>query len=737
MRNKIAAKSYFKLKPAAISLIIGVLGFMLIYLVLSNVVTPKRYNLVVGEIAQSTITATKAVEDEVTTRANIERARASVDSMFKRDDAVAQEVADDVEAALQIVAEYRAKYQKAASENKTADMTIYMPPISMVDEFTNALLPMSLTRTQAQNVLLVSEGSYSSFAKVFAQLISSALESGVNESEVSEVASRIVRDLQSPYFTVETSLIPLANAVVVENLRPNMFFDEEGTSAARDKAEAAVEPVMYKKGQNVVVANEIVTQAQYEVIAKLGLLEDDSVDLSLYLGLAIVVTLVFVQLLIYMLLLEKDIIKQPKLILMIVCVLLVILGVGVIFRRINVYLIPLQLGVFLFALLLNQRFAIVCNTSLAVLVGLLATGDEGIFATGMFNILLVSVISGTLSAMLVRRTTQRLSMVYSGLVVALMNFAIMTGIGIMTTSRMEETLISAAYFAGSAIISALFAMGLAPLLENIFAVVTPQKLMEISNPNNALLRRLQTEAPGTYHHSLIVANLAEAAARSIGADDLLARVGAYFHDIGKLKRPQMFKENQISGENPHDTMDPYVSAAVITDHTRDGVALAQKYKLPKSIENIIRQHHGRSAAAYFYVTAVKKAEEAGFAADAVDKSDFSYDGPKPSSKEAAIVFLADSVEAATRSMKKRNPEDIEAMVRKLVKTRLQDGQLDEAPITLKELETVTQSFLFVLGGFYHDRIAYPELEKRDGAIPAPPLAVHEIEAKQELDEGGK
>ena len=735
MRKKASFLGSFRLKPAVISLAAGVLGFILIYLVLTNVVTPKRYTLVVGEIAQSTITATKAVEDEVTTRANIDRARASVDSMFKRDDGVAISVSEDVAAALQTVADYRSKYQKAANEHKTVDMPVYMPPVSMVDEFIQALNPMLLTRTQAQNVLLVSDGSFTSFSKVFVQLIESAMESGISEREQSDVCSRIVRDLQSAYFTVDTSLVPLASTITAELLRPNMHFDEEGTSAARDQAENEVVPTTYKKGQNVVVANEIVTQAQYEVIAKLGLLEDDSVDVSLYLGLALVVVLVFLQLLIYMLLLEKDIINQPRLVLLVITVFIVILGVGIVFRGINVYLIPMQLGVFLFALLLNQRFAIVCNTSLAVLVGVLATGEEGLFATGMFNILLVSVISGTLSAMLVRKTTQRLSIVYSGLIVAVMNFAVMLGIGLMTTARIEETLISATYSAGSAILSAVFAMALAPILENIFDVVTPQKLMEISNPNNPLLRRLQTETPGTYHHSLIVANLAEAAARSIGADDLLVRVGAYFHDVGKLKHPLMFKENQISGENPHDTMDPYVSAAVITDHTRDGVILAQKHKLPKGVEDIIRQHHGRSAAAYFYITAIKRAEEAGLSADSVDKMDFSYDGPKPSTREAAIVFMADTVEAATRSMKTHSKEDIEQMVRKLIKAKLQDGQLDDAPLTLRELETITQTFLFVLGGFYHDRIAYPELEnrdQRDGHVPPLPMEGE----RQRLKDGG-
>lgn len=212
-----------------------------------------------------------------------------------------------------------------------------------------------------------------------------------------------------------------------------------------------------------------------------------------------------------------------------------------------------------------------------------------------------------------------------------------------------------AYAVGGAVVSAVLCVGLQPILETAFNLVTPSKLIELSNPNQPLLRRLMIETPGTYHHSMVVANLAEAAAEAVGANALLARVGAYYHDIGKLIRPMYFKENQM-GENPHDKTDPRVSTAILTEHTRDGVELARKHRLPEPIIDMIRQHHGDTPVMYFYAKAVKMLGE-----ENVDIRDFRYDGPKPQTAEAAILMLSDTVEAAVRSMSEPTPgEDFRA-----------------------------------------------------------------------------
>ncbi|HOO12946.1 MAG TPA: HDIG domain-containing protein, partial [Bacillota bacterium] len=256
------------------------------------------------------------------------------------------------------------------------------------------------------------------------------------------------------------------------------------------------------------------------------------------------------------------------------------------------------------------------------------------------------------------------------------------------------------------IFAAIFTVGTLPAWENLFGIITPLKLLELSNPNQALLKTLLMEAPGTYHHSIIVGNLAEHAAQKIGANPLLARVGAYYHDIGKIKRPYFFTENQIAMDNPHEKITPSLSTLIITSHVKDGVELAKQNKLPGVITDIIKQHHGDSVVSYFYHKA-KQGENAG----KVNMDSFRYEGPRPQTKEAAIVMLADSVEAAVRSMTDHSPGKIEGMVRKIIKEKLESGQLEESDLTLKDLDIISDAFLDILGGIFHKRIEYPELEK--------------------------
>jgi putative nucleotidyltransferase with HDIG domain len=256
------------------------------------------------------------------------------------------------------------------------------------------------------------------------------------------------------------------------------------------------------------------------------------------------------------------------------------------------------------------------------------------------------------------------------------------------------------------ILSAVLTIGTLPFLEATFDIITPIKLLELSNPNQPLLRRLLIEAPGTYYHSILVGNLAEAAAEEIGANSLLCRIGAYYHDIGKLKRPYFFKENQITKDNPHNKITPNLSTLIITSHVKDGVDLATKNKLPSSVINIIREHHGNTLVAYFYHKAMNSE-----VAEAVTEDKFRYNFPRPQSKEAAIVMLADSVEAYIRSLTEPTQNQVEQGVRKIIKDKLQDEQLDKTDLTLKDLDLVVKAFVKVLAGIFHDRIEYPETIK--------------------------
>jgi putative nucleotidyltransferase with HDIG domain len=243
-------------------------------------------------------------------------------------------------------------------------------------------------------------------------------------------------------------------------------------------------------------------------------------------------------------------------------------------------------------------------------------------------------------------------------------------------------------------------MGVLPYLENIFGITTSIKLLELANPSQPLLKKLMTEAPGTYHHCIMVGNLGEAAAEAIGANGLEVRLGAYYHDIGKLKRPYFFAENQFSGNNPHNNMTPQLSTLIITSHVKDGIEMAKEAKLPPIIIQMIAQHHGDSLVSFFYSKAKETDPQA-------KERDYRYEQPKPQTKEAAILMMADTVEAAVRSKKNATPGQIEGFIRTLIKGKLNDGQFDECELTFRDLELIAEAFTRVINGIYHKRIEYP------------------------------
>jgi len=256
---------------------------------------------------------------------------------------------------------------------------------------------------------------------------------------------------------------------------------------------------------------------------------------------------------------------------------------------------------------------------------------------------------------------------------------------------------------GNGIFASVVAIGLLPYLENVFGVTTAITLLEMSNPNHPLLREMLLKAPGTYYHSMMVSNLAESAAESVNADALLTRVGAYYHDIGKLKRAYFFSENQLSGENPHNKLSPNLSALIIGAHPKDGLVIGKKHRLPENILDIAVQHHGTSMISFFYQKAVENN-----CRETIPPDKFRYEGPKPQTKEAAIIMLADAVEAGVRSISKPTGNRVETIVRRTTKEKLDDGQLDQSDLTLKELDLIVEAFIYIMSGIYHQRIEYPE-----------------------------
>jgi hypothetical protein len=293
-------------------------------------------------------------------------------------------------------------------------------------------------------------------------------------------------------------------------------------------------------------------------------------------------------------------------------------------------------------------------------------------------------------------------------------------LGLLLSWEAETVLMRAGWGALNGVLSALLAMGLMPLFESFTRISTDQTLLELGDLNRPLLKRLSLEASGTYAHSINVANLAEAAARAVDANPILARVGAYYHDVGKVATPQFFIENQARGRNPHDKLDPATSASIVRNHVLEGMRLAEQANLPEQVRAFIAEHHGTQPIGFFYERAKEQLPE-----DSLDPADFSYPGPRPRSKEAAILMLADSVESATKVLQEPTPERIRALVDRIIETKMTLGQLDDAPLTLQDLSHIKEQFVAVLNGMYHHRIDYPTIQPIEPESPdAAPATGH-------------
>jgi len=358
---------------------------------------------------------------------------------------------------------------------------------------------------------------------------------------------------------------------------------------------------------------------------------------------------------------------------------------------------PVPLAAILATLLVGPVAGILM-TLLTTVAGLLLGFSGGVQVVA-------TLLASASAVVIMANVSQRSHLFYAGAGLVGLVGVIAFGASLASGNELRNAFIAGAYGSLGGLITAVLTLGLLPFFEYIFGVTTDIRLLEIGSPSHPLLRRLMTEAPGTYSHSVMTGNLAETAAEAIGANPVLARVGAYFHDVGKIRRPGFFVENQAGGENPHDATSPTLSALIITAHVREGAELAKEYRLPKEIVDVIKQHHGTSMVSYFYNKATANGES-------VLDSDFRYAGERPSSPEAALVMLADSVEAAVRAIKKPTPPKIEEAIRKVVAAKMADHQLDDADLTLADIEKIVQVYTRMLASVYHPRIEYPESELR-------------------------
>jgi cyclic-di-AMP phosphodiesterase PgpH len=500
-------------------------------------------------------------------------------------------------------------------------------------------------------------------------------------------------------------LSDLQRLVLIRFFEPTLRYDREATDQARRRAREAVPLVKdtIQRGAKIIGAHEQVREPDLErlrayrdYLASIGRLGGGVAGPRVLGSLMFDVMLlsIFGLLLFFFRPAVYHNFRHTVLIASLIVLLLAVASI-VGHRDLPDQLIPIAMPALVVAALWDGRLALNMSLVLALLIA-------GQSPFGGMSVLFTMAVGGAAAALSVRVVRRRAQTWVFASIITLAYAAAAVALGLLRSLSPPEILHAALWGAVNATACALIAMGLLPLFEAFTRITTDQTLLELSDLNQPLLRRLSREAPGTFSHSLSVANLAEAAARAIGANALLARVGVYFHDIGKLGKPQYFIENQPAGRNPHDKLKPASSAAIVRNHVYEGLKLAEENKLPDCIRAFIAEHHGTQSISFFYDRAREEDPEGN-----IDAGQFAYPGPRPQSRETAIALLADSVESAARVLPDPTPDRIHDLVERIVGTKMRLNQLDDAPLTLRDLNRIREAFAAVLIGMYHQRIDYP------------------------------
>jgi len=641
-----------------------------------------------GEPAPRTFRANRTVQfvDEDATEEAQAEAAESVEPVTAFDATVLAEARGDVSAVFESLRSVRPAY---AEEPETTLATISGEYPDMDAAWIEALLAAD-------------ETTFNRSARAAEQLATTVLTRRFSAEELDSVYKQVEESAQS--LPMSVPIRDAIEAIVADSVRPTLSVDESATEAARTAAAEGVDPIVIIKqtGENIVQRGDIVTAEHLEIIRRLGLL-DQAGSLP---SLAAVVLFAAVALsgaLAYLWRFDRPVFDRTRDLVLVGVLLLGALWITRailwFFPEVSLYLLPVPLAAMLATLLVDARAGLL-TALLSVVLGVLLgfSGGASIVAMLLWSVLAVVAMSFM---------TERPRLFYIG-VFLVASGAFLAGTATLAGGSPATEALSAA---GNGALGGVFAVvlgyGLLPLFEHVFGVTTDVRLLELASPAHPLLRRLMVEAPGTYSHSVLTGNLAEAAAEEVGANPLLARVGAYYHDVGKLRRPGFFIENQSGSENPHDSTTPSLSAMIITAHVREGVELAKEYRLPPEVVDIIEQHHGDSLVTYFYHKATQYETDV-----SVVETDYRYTFSRPQTREAALVMLADSAEATVRSLKKPSPPRIEAAVRRGVEGKMADGQLHDSELTLADLEKIVHIYSKMLASVYHRRVEYPETKPR-------------------------
>ncbi len=667
----------------------GWIGFLIIALVttffsiISGNFFTKKVSLQIGEIAKETVYAPFQVENDIATNRLRNIASASVNPIYKRDGTIQEKGIGNIEKLFESIKAIKTSDIATTLEKTEVEVLSARSPIALYNEQYETLLSTSIEDRDYLKEICIGIAS-----EIFAEGIS------VEDSDRTSDVRRAVDNTK-----LSVSMKRIAQDIINNVLAPNVVEDEVATNELKKIHSDKVDPVYILAQEKIIEKGTKVTEEIYNVLDKVGYLDtDNKAQYKQYTGVLI---LIFLMCFLSFKLVKNGYalnIKSNKQICLILSLYILAVLVTRLMMDISFVYLPLVIPCMIIAFAVGPVIAAFVQIFIIIFATTIFKGD--------ILFVLYFIISSIASILIVSRMEERKKTIMNGFYLGGVQFFAFLGLKMFVGSEIGIDIISQSIVALiMGIISVVTVVGALPGFESLFGFVTPMQLLELTNPNQPVLKRLLLEATGTYYHSLLVANLAESAAGEINANPLLARVGGYYHDIGKLTCSSYFKENQ-GVTNPHDYMTPRESYNVIASHVSGGAILADEYNLPVYVKDMICQHHGTSTMQYFYIKEKKSSNEE------VSEEDFKYKGPKPKTKEAALIMLADVVEATVRSMQDKLGEvSIESIVRKMVKQKLDEGELDECSLYISDIDKIINSFTKMLTGMYHQRIAYPEREE--------------------------
>lgn len=668
------------------NLIINFIAYLLFVILLEVLLVGRfqtfRVNYKVGDTAEVSIFTNREVVDEILT----EELRKEAEEQVKIVQSINENVFEKVKKQYEMLFEEIVHYRKDQSTSLTRKLTHIRATSEHIKKYELTDGELATLMKMDSDSLLKLKSALLSIEEVFFQ-------KGITTNNLNDS----VKDAQKEWYKVEndSDLKSFGQKMIFSTMESNVFDDFVKTEELKQQAREAVSPEILTEGRLIVEKGSTITARELALLKACHLV-DEGFDFLLFTGVLLFSVIIGASILAYLFTLKRELFYSNRLLVILIAFVITVV-IAYELRSLNVFILPVSMPILLLVLLSERKLALFVQFCLLFYIQFLLRLPT--------QWTLVFLVQGLIFYLAAKHRKNRKDVIYTGIVSGTVSMILLFSLDMIFANSIAENFMNYVYCFLSALLSVVLSMGMVTVFENVFQVLTPFKLLELSDTNKGILKRLMMEAPGTYHHSMMVANLSECAAEAIGADGLLARVLAYYHDIGKLYKPLYFSENQTGIPNPHDEIEPLQSTQIIKNHVSEGLVLAKKEKLPEEIIRGIREHHGTTLIAYFYHKV--KTEMEGVP---VSEEEFRYSGPKPTSKELAILMLADSCEAAVRSLKNYTPAEIKQMVHNVIQTKISDDQLISAPITYSDVSKIENTFVNFFLTAYHDRIEYPKSE---------------------------